>query len=239
MAAAATKAAAKKAAAEEAARKRTAEKAARGAQMHDQQREVERERATRWECERKTLLAASKKQADEAQARASKVEAEAKRAAMCERVRLQEEQTQARGGRAKARRLMLPSLACLLLAAVGWVRLPNVHHSSTSFLEAVRTSPFKESLFNGQPDHERAQRWHGRSDVWSPEEALTISQILDNEVSLPPPAPPPSASPPSAPPLAPLCAQPLHHGHLPLAPAFRPHAPTPTTPHLCCLPLSS
>ena len=176
--AAATKAAARKAAAEEATRKRAAEKAARKAQLQEQQRAVAREHANRWERERKAELAASRKQAHEARARAAKVEAEAK-----EQARVDQEHAQARRGRAKARRLIIPSLACLLLAAVGWARLPNVHPVATSFVEAVHASPFHESLFNGQLEHERPQRFHGRSDAWAPDEELTLGKILDDAVS--------------------------------------------------------
>ena len=188
-------AAQKKAAAEEASHRREAERLARDAQLQEQQRAAARERAEKWEREREAVLAASKKLASRARARAAKAETDAKEEATREWAQLRESHTQSRRGRGKAGRLNLPSLACLLLAAVGWARLSNVHRSSASFLEAVRASPFDESLFNGQPGHERPQRFHGRSAVWTPEEEVTIDRILDDAVSLPPrPQSPASAS---------------------------------------------
>jgi hypothetical protein len=179
---AAAAAAKKKAEQEEAVRVRAAKKAAREVQMREQQAAVAREHANRWELERKATLAANRKQAAEARARAVEVETNARKEAAREVARHQQASAQARRG-SKGRRLLLPSLACLLLAAVGWARLPNAHPVSASLVEAVHASPFDESLFNGQPQHERAQRFHGRSDAWAPEEELTLDKILDDAVS--------------------------------------------------------
>ena len=163
-------------------------KAEQEAQMREQQAAAARKRAKQWELEREALLTAAKKLADNAQARGAKAEAEAMKKAKRERARLQEEQAQTHRGRGKAQRFQLPSLACLLLAAVGWVRLPNAHPIFASLVEAVHASPFHKSIFNGQPEHERAQRFYGRSDAWASEEEVTLDKILDDAVSCSPPA---------------------------------------------------
>ena len=73
----------------------------------------------------------------------------------------------------------LPSLALITIALVGWVRLPRAFFADDATVTAVRASPFHESIFNGQKDHEAPQRFHGRDDGWAPQLEVTLSEKLD------------------------------------------------------------
>ena len=162
----------KKAKAAKAAEERAAAKVARQEQMEAETHAATLERGNKWRRERRASLMASEQLATAAAARAKVAEADAIATAKREA-----EKQQQRNGRKRGRSsLLLPSLAFLVLATAGWVRLPAAHFASESTLAAVRASPFNESLFNGEGD--LGERFHGRAD-WAPTMEATLSQILD------------------------------------------------------------